>query len=132
MAIAIVPYDLRIDHDGKKFDVHIPALSVPRCSNCGALSIDQEASDQIDLAFRQKAELLTSTQIREGRIQAGFDQQQDFAKCFGVSVHTVSRWETGAQIQQRFHDGILRAFFVNSELREFLAGLHGVGGPPRA
>jgi DNA-binding transcriptional regulator YiaG len=126
MALATVPYRIQIDHDGKKYDVHIPALSVPKCANCGALSIDDAASEQIDNAFRQEANLLTPAEIRQGRIDAGFPQQEEFAKCFGVGVSTVSRWETGAQVQQRFHDGMLRAFFEIAELRTFLAALHGV------
>jgi putative zinc finger/helix-turn-helix YgiT family protein len=126
MALATVPYDIRIDHDGKKYDVHVEDLSVPKCANCGAISIDDDASEQIDAAFRQQAKLLTPSEIREGRLKLGFHQQQEFAKCLGVAVSTLSRWETGAQIQQHFHDGVLRAFFAVPELRIFLASLHGV------
>ncbi len=73
MAIAVVPYDIQIDHDGKKYDVHVPALSVPQCADCGALSIDEVASAQIDDAFRQKAGLLSPADIRSNRIRLGFD-----------------------------------------------------------
>lgn len=125
MALATTPYDIRIDHDGKKFDVHLDALSVPKCSNCGALSFDVASHEQIDAAFRQTTGLLSAQEIREGRIKAGFEQQQEFAKCFGISVHTLCRWETGAQVQQHFHDGMLRAFFNLPELRTYLVALHG-------
>jgi DNA-binding transcriptional regulator YiaG len=121
MAIATVPYDVRIDHDGRKYDVHIDTLSVPQCTNCGAISIDSDASEQIDRAFRRAAELLSPQEIRERRIAAGFHHQQDFARVLGVSPSTLNRWENGAQVQQRFHDRMLRAFFDVPEFRAYLA-----------
>jgi len=128
MVIETISYSVQIDHDGKKYDVRIPALSVPKCAtaNCGAISVDDVASEQIDQAFRRTAKLLTPAEIRESRIKAGFPQQLEFAQCLGVAVSTLSRWETGAQVQQHFHDGILRAFFRVPDLRRFLAELHGV------
>jgi putative zinc finger/helix-turn-helix YgiT family protein len=129
VVLATVPYDVQIDHDGTKYSVHVDELRVPRCSNCGELSIDDEASAQIDVAFRKEAKLLSPDEIREGRINAGFPQQQEFAQCLGIGVSTLSRWETGAQIQQHFHDGILRAFFANPDLRAFLARHHGLAAP---
>jgi putative zinc finger/helix-turn-helix YgiT family protein len=124
MAVATVPFDVSMDHDGRRYDVHLDALTVPKCSNCGAISLDDAANEQIDLAFRRKAGLLTPQEIRQRRVQIGFSQQQEFAKCFGVSPGTVSRWENGSQVQQSFHDGMLRAFFELEELRVFLAKLH--------
>ena len=76
-------------------------------------------------AFRHHASLLTPEEIRSGREKLGLNRQA-FAQCFGIAVSTLSRWETGSQIQQRFHDGILRAFFAMPDLRTFLAKLHGV------
>jgi DNA-binding transcriptional regulator YiaG len=137
MAIAVVPYSVQIDHDGTKYQVDIPEFSVPKCRNCGEMSFDEEASEQIDRAFRRTAGLLTPDEIKNGRIQAGFKRQQDFAKCFGIGVSTLSRWETGAQVQQHFHDGMLRAFFAVGKMRDFLAALHGLDNnaamlPPRS
>lgn len=124
MAIATVPYTVQVDHDGTKYDVRIPDLSVPRCAECGAVSVDDEAGTRIDKEFRRAANLLTPEEIRQGRIRTGFEQQQEFAKCFGVGVSTLSRWETGAQVQQRFHDKMLRAFFAVPGMREYLAERH--------
>ena len=128
MALASVPYSIQISHDGKKYDVNIPALSVPKCQNpeCGALSIDSVAGEQIECAFRRVANLLTPEEIRQGRIKIGYANQQEFAACFGVSPSTVSRWENGSQVQQHFHDGMLRAFFQLPAFRQFLAELHGM------
>ena len=126
MVIATVPYDISVDHDGKRYDVHLPAMTVPKCTNCGALSLDDSANEQIDTAFRKMAGLLLPSEILQGRIDVGFPNQQEFAKCIGVSAGTVSRWENGSQVQQRFHDGVLRGFFQLEEFRAFLAELHGV------
>jgi len=125
MALASVPYSIQIDHDGRKYQVSIPDLVVPRCGNCGEISIDHEAGKAIDAAFRRKAKLLTPEEIRAKREALGVTQEQ-FAEWFGVAASTVSRWETGSQVQQHFHDGILRAFFFSFELRMYLAVLHGV------
>ena len=125
MAIATVPYSVPIDHDGRKYIVKIPALDVPKCTNCGAISIDDYASRQIDKAFRQEAKLLTADEIRSGRKLLAL-RQQEFADILGIGVSTLSRWESGAQIQQHFHDGILRAFFTLPDMRAYLANLHGV------
>ena len=120
MTIQVVPYSITIDHDGKKYEVQIPELSVPRCQNCGQIAIDDDASDQIDKAFRRTAGLLTPEEIRRLRIACGFRQQQEFAQCLGIGVSTLSRWETGSQVQQRFHDRMLRAFLAIPAFREYL------------
>ena len=65
MAIATIPYDITMDRDGRKYEVHIPALTVPKCSNCGAISIDQCAEDQIESALQQRIDLAALTQIRK-------------------------------------------------------------------
>jgi len=83
-------YGIRIDHDGRKYDVEIPDFTAPKCSNCGELSIDEAASQQIDSAFRRQASLLTAAEIREGRLGLGL-KQEDFAEQLGLAVATVSR-----------------------------------------
>ena len=125
MALSTMPYSVKINHDGREYAVEIPSLIVPTCSNCKAFVLDDEANGYIDLAFRHQAGLLTPSRIRTGREELGLNQQK-FAQCFGIAVSTLSRWETGAQVQQRFHDGVLRAFFALPDLQNFLAGLHGV------
>lgn len=58
MAIVIVPYGVRIEHEGKNYDVHVPNLSVPKYTNCHELSLDEAATDQIELAFRCEVGLM--------------------------------------------------------------------------
>ena len=107
MHLATVTYSTTIEHDGRAYRVEIPALTVPQCDNCKAISIDDEADQQISAAFRREARLLTPEEIRGGREGLGLTQKQ-FANLLGVGEATVSRWETGAQIQQRAMDRFLR------------------------
>jgi putative zinc finger/helix-turn-helix YgiT family protein len=107
MQLAIVPYATTIEHDGRTYRVTLPDLSVPRCANCQAISIDDEADQQISAAFRKEARLLTPEEIRLGREKLRLTQKQ-FANLLGVGEATISRWETGAQIQQRAMDRFLR------------------------
>lgn len=119
MEIATIPYDIQIDHDGRKYQVHIPALTVPKCGHCGEISIDTEADKQIDEAFHREADLWTGEQIRNARTRLSLNQQQ-LADALGIAVSTLSRWETGAQIQQRALDKFLRSFFALPILRSHL------------
>jgi putative zinc finger/helix-turn-helix YgiT family protein len=119
MALAKVSYSTPIDHDGRTYTVALPELIVPRCSNCGTIALDDEANRQISEAFRKQAGLLTPEQIRRHRASLGLTQQ-DMADQLGLAVSTLSRWETGAQIQQRALDRFVRAFFILPQLRRAL------------
>jgi len=125
MALAIVPYAIQIDHDGRKYQVVIPALEVPQCGNCHAIAIDAVAEQAISDAFRRQAGLLTPEQIRQGRQHLGRTQQA-LADLIGVGVSTLSRWETGTQIQQRSLDRLLRVVFAFPNVRAALAGERGL------
>src|ERR1700730_4393566 len=107
MHLATVPYASTIEHDGRAYRVEIPALTVPQCGHCMAFSIDDEADQQISAAFRREAGLLAPEEIRQGREKLGLTQKQ-FANLLGVGEATISRWESGAQIQQRAMDRFLR------------------------
>lgn len=119
MGLATVPYATTIEHDGRSYRVEIPALTVPQCTHCQALSIDDEADRQISEAFRREARLLSPEEIRRGREKLGLTQKQ-FASLLGVGEATVSRWETGAQIQQRAMDRFLRLCFASPAAVELL------------
>jgi putative zinc finger/helix-turn-helix YgiT family protein len=122
MALATIPYTIRIDHDGRKYDVSIPALSVPKCGNCGAISIDADAEKQISDAFHKQARLLTPEEILQGREALGLTQKE-MADLLGIADATLSRWETGIQVQQRSFDKFLRAFFASPALRKYFQSL---------
>jgi len=119
MQLATVAYATTIEHDGRAYRVEIPALTVPRCGNCQAISIDDEADQQISAAFRREARLLTPEEIREGREKLGLTQKE-FANLLGVGEATISRWETGAQIQQRAMDRFLRVCLASPAAVELL------------
>lgn len=119
MALATVPYSTTVEHDGRSYRIEIPALTVPRCGHCGAIRVDDAVDQQISAAFRQEAKLLTPEAIRQGRENIGLTQKQ-FANLLGVGEATVSRWETGAQIQQRAMDRFLRLCFASPEAVELL------------
>ena len=61
---------------------------------------------------RREARLLTPDEIRDGREKLGLTQKQ-FANLLGVGEATVSRWETGAQVQQRAMDRFVRLCFTS-------------------
>ena len=119
MELATVPYATTIEYDGRSYHVEIPALTVPRCANCRAISIDDAADQQISAAFRREAKLLTPEDIRHGRENLGLTQKQ-LANLLSVGEATVSRSETGAQIQQRAMDRFLRLCFTSPEAVELL------------
>jgi putative zinc finger/helix-turn-helix YgiT family protein len=112
MRLATVAYTTTIEYDGRAYCVQIPALTVPQCGNCQAISIDDAADHQISAAFRHEARLLAPEEIRQGREKLALTQNQ-FAHLLGVGEATVSRWETGAQIQQRAMGRFFRELLRN-------------------
>jgi DNA-binding transcriptional regulator YiaG len=122
MAISVIPYSIQVRYDRRNYPVFIPNFSVPKCTNCGTISIDPVASKQIDEEFRKTARLLTSAQIRKSRKAIGLSQKR-MAKLLGISNATLCRWESGNQVQQRAFDNYLRAFFASIWLRWYLAAI---------
>ena len=119
MKLASVPYATTIEHDGRAYRVEVPALTVPQCVSCRAISIDDEADQEISAAFRRVARLLMPEEIRQGREKIGLTQKE-FANLLGVGEATISRWETGAQIQQRAMDRFLRVCLASPAAVELL------------
>jgi putative zinc finger/helix-turn-helix YgiT family protein len=130
--LATVAYTVEEDHDGRTYTVTVPDLQTPRCDRCGELVLDDAANRQISAALRQQLGLLTPQEIRQGREALGLTQRQ-MANQLGIAEATLSRWETGGQIQQRALDRLLRLFFTFAEVREALAdegGLIALGASP--
>ena len=113
-------YSTEVPYDGRTYTVEVAAFLVPQCQNCGAMVLDDQANDQITAALRLQLGLLTCEQIRRNRDALGL-KQRDFAAILGVGESTVSRWETGAQIQQKSLDKLMRLYFAIPEVREALA-----------
>ena len=113
-------YAAELDHDGRTYSVTVPDLVVSVCGNCGNRVFDDAANERLTDALRAAAGLLGPEQIRASREALNLTQRQ-LAALLGIAEGTISRWENGVQIQQRFHDRMLRAFFALPELRDYLA-----------
>lgn len=122
---AMTPYSVDMEHDGRTYSVSIDGLEAPRCEECGEVVLDDHANRQISGAFRQQVGLLTPEQIRENRERLG-KTQKELAATLGIAEATLSRWETGAQIQQRVMDRFLRLYFAIPSVRQTLADEKGM------
>jgi DNA-binding transcriptional regulator YiaG len=65
-------------------------------------------------SLRDAAGLLSPEQIRQNREALRLTQKQ-LANLMRISESTLSRWETGGQIQQRCMDGMALGFRVTDE-----------------
>ncbi len=108
-----------MEHDGRKYSVSLKNFRVHQCQNCRELVLDDSADGALSDALRKAAGLLSPAEIRQGRESLGYTQQQ-LADYLRISMYTLSRWETGAQIQQRALDAFLRLFFQSAEARSML------------
>jgi putative zinc finger/helix-turn-helix YgiT family protein len=116
---AVTDYATEMEHDGRAYSLNIPSLTVLECKNCLARVLPDEALGKVTDALRTKVGLLSPEAIREKRKLLGLNQEQ-LANHLNVAKETVSRWETGGQIQQRAMDLLLRLFFGVPEVRSFL------------
>ncbi len=120
VAPTVLPnYVADLEHDGRKYRITLDNFPVLRCSRCGAIMLDDEASRKLSDALRTEAGLLLPSEIRKNREALGLTQKE-LAGYLLIAESTLSRWETGAQIQQRSMDAFLRGFFQVQELRSFL------------
>ena len=112
-------YSADLDHDGRTHRITVGQFPVARCERCGAIVLDDVANRRLSEALRAAAGLLQPNEIRAGREQLGLTQKE-LAHYLQIAEATLSRWETGAQIQQRSMDRLLRGFFSVPEFRRFL------------
>jgi putative zinc finger/helix-turn-helix YgiT family protein len=117
---ATIDYSTSIEHDGQTYEVRVPQLQVARCETCGGIVLDDEANERISEAFRAQLGLLTPAQIRHGRERLGLSHQQ-LANALGIAWTSLSRMETGGQIQQRTLDRLLRLYFGCEQVRTVLS-----------
>jgi len=97
-------------HDGRTYTIHIPDLEIPTCRKCGDQTFAVGDCDRIIDAMRAQTGLLTPEQILAHRSELGMTQQV-LADQIGVAKESISRWETGALIQSRVIDNMLRLNF---------------------
>ena len=113
-------YEVKVDHDGRSYDLSIPDLELLKCGSCGNRILPYEAGERVNEALRQAAGLLAPKEIKEHRLALGLTQKE-LAETLRIAEATLSRWETGAQIQQRGYDVLLRLYFDIPAVRERLA-----------
>lgn len=112
-------YSAELDHDGRTHQITVRQFPVMRCERCGAIVLDDAANRRLSEALRAAAGLLQPNEILAGRQGLGLTQKE-LAHYLQIAEATLSRWETGAQIQQRSMDRLLRGFFFVPEFRRFL------------
>ncbi len=113
-------YSVSIKYDGRPHEVRIADLEIPTCRKCGEQVFSGKEDDRIRAALRVLVGLLTPEQIRDQRKQLDLNQEE-FADQLGVAKETISRWETGALMQSRAMDNLLRLYFECAEARALLA-----------
>ncbi len=118
---ALIDHQVKVRHDGREYQLRLDALPVTKCNACGHLYFTQESDDAISLALREKLGLLTIDQIRTNLESLGL-RQKDAAERLGIAAETLSRWLSGAMIQSRAMDNLLRGFFACPDLRDKLRG----------
>ncbi len=118
----LASYHARLDHDGRSYELELIDHHVFKCTRCGAVQLDDEAEDRLTQALRAAAGLLDPAVIRARREALGLTQKA-LANLLKIAESTLSRWETGAQIQQRVMDRLLRAFFDLEPLRDYFQSL---------
>src|SRR5438874_3344122 len=96
----VVDYSTEMEHDGRAYSLTVPKLGILECEACHNRVLPDAALARVLDELRAQAGLLTPAEIREKRKQLGLTQEQ-LAKYLRVAKETVSRWETGGQIQQR-------------------------------
>jgi putative zinc finger/helix-turn-helix YgiT family protein len=118
---------------GESFELVSDALV---CPNCGFKTLPTEKMGEFALrvadAYRQKHGLLTSSQIKDRRLDLGMSQQQ-FASYLGVGSSSVKRWELGCIQDNAMNDLILLktdAQRAEANVAEVLSRLGKLGYPP--
>jgi putative zinc finger/helix-turn-helix YgiT family protein len=115
-------YTTELDHDGKTYPISVSNFEVMQCRNCTEIILDDDANRTLSDALRSTVGLLQPTEIRAQREKLGLTQKT-LAAHLQIAEATLSRWETGAQIQQRAMDRFLRVFFLSAEVRSILGAL---------
>lgn len=115
----VIPYDAEVKHDGKLHKFHIDHLVIDQCSHCGEQYFTNDTDDQISSGLRLHVGLLQPDEIRQQLELLGLTQRE-FAEHLRVAQESVSRWLTGAAIQSRSLDTLMRLYFRLPSVREEL------------
>lgn len=127
----LTDYTTTRKYDGRSYTVRVPDLTIPTCRKCGAQVFSVGDDEPIRAALRAQLGLLSPQDIQEGRARPKLNQQE-MAEQLGVAKETISRWETGALIQSRAMDNLLRLYFESEEVRRLLRQRFAADRPPPA
>ena len=114
-----IPYNAEVKHDGKLHSFFIAELCIDKCKECGEEYFTSETDSQISKELRVYLCFLQPEEIR-AKLHALGINQSDFAKRIGVAKESVSRWLTGAVIQNRAMDNLMRLFLGLDSVRSVL------------
>ena len=117
--VVLPSYAAKLEHDGRKYEVTLNDCTVLPCEKCAAIVLDDDAEDRLTDGLRSAAGLLAPAEIRKHREAFGLTQKA-LANLLAISESTLSRWKTGAQIQQQSMDRFLRCFFELTDVRRYL------------
>jgi putative zinc finger/helix-turn-helix YgiT family protein len=112
----VISYTARVKHDGASYTFQVPQLHVNKCRSCGEVLFDNTTDEEISCGLRKHLALLTPQEIRERLKRLGL-MQKDFAEQISVAPETISRWLSGAYIQSRAMDKLMRMSFEREEAK---------------
>lgn len=100
---------LRLPVNGK--EIAVPSAAHLRCPKCGEILLRYQDSRRVGedaiAIYRRKHGLLSADEIRA--IRERFDlTQTDLARLLRLGANTVSRWESGRNVQSAAMDMLLR------------------------
>jgi putative zinc finger/helix-turn-helix YgiT family protein len=121
----VEPYATDMEHDGRSYSLSVGPIEIKRCEKCGSQVLPDDSFEVVLNALRTAAGLLMPAEIRAKRESFGYSRTQ-FATLLGVAPATISRWESGGQIQQRNQNDRMVSFFDVPELRAYLEKKHGI------
>jgi putative zinc finger/helix-turn-helix YgiT family protein len=110
----VIPYDAEVKHDGRLCRFHIDSLQINRCEACGEIYFDATTDAQISQGLREHLQLLSPDEIRAGIRSLGLTQRE-FAEQTGIAPETISRWISGAYIQSRAMNTLMRMCFERAK-----------------
>jgi len=100
---------LRLPVNGE--DIPVPGAVHLRCPNCHEILLRYQDSVRLGqdaiAIYRRKHGLLASDEIRSLRKQHGL-RQADLARLLRLGLNTISRWESGRNVQTAAMDILLR------------------------
>jgi putative zinc finger/helix-turn-helix YgiT family protein len=106
---AVLEHRQQVFSYGKGKDAAELTCEVPvyRCNHCGCEWTGSEAEDARQRAVCRYLGRLTPDEVRGVREAVGLSQAE-FSRITGLGEASLSRWETGAQVQNTASDRLLR------------------------